>query len=47
MPLGWGPEASSEGGICANMGLGEELLPREGGGWGGQLGRRAKTSSGG
>lgn len=47
VPLGWGPEASSEGGICANMGLGEELLPREGGGWGGQLSRRAKTSSGG
>lgn len=35
VPLGWGLEASSEGGICANMGLGEELLPpREWGmGW--------------
>lgn len=28
MPLGWGSGVSSEAGICANMGLGERLLPR-------------------
>lgn len=32
VPLGWGSGVSSEGGICANMGLGAGLLPREGGG---------------
>lgn len=27
LPLGWGSGVSSEAGICANMGLGEGLLP--------------------
>lgn len=27
VPLGWGSGVSSEAGICANMGLGEGLLP--------------------
>lgn len=42
VPLGWGSGVSSEAGICANMGLGERLLPRRVAGGVGRMAREPR-----